>query len=156
MKSNKAKQTNKPQPNTGKKRMAKRIRVGDVINNFAVIEDLGINQPISNEHYYMCRCLDCGREMRMNRRSLRKPNVQCKLCQMEKRHKGKVVDGYVIEEMTNKRNNSRNIIWICRCQRCGRKKEFPTNYITSGQMPKCDCHYFKGPIKSFFDQLFYE
>lgn len=129
-----------------------KYKVGDVIGNMEIIEDVGY--AANRHHYYKCRCRKCGRVEVVQKARLMKDTPGCKYCTKSiTDHKNKEVGGYKVISETNKRSPSRNVIWVCQCLNCGAKIEVPANKISSNHMPKCSCNNWTMPNKKFLSQM---
>lgn len=99
---------------------------------------------------WLCECLRCGREFETLGHRLtcnRYPSQNCGCLRREQRADltGKTFGGLTVLRLVDKRNDS---IYLCRCNVCGREKEFPACTIKA--IPKsCGClrkHFFESNI----------
>lgn len=121
--------------------MAEKINVGDRYGALEVIQDMHVDK--NHMHYYMCKCHTCGRVSKINRKDILKNanRMGCKVCYplRAKNHSGIEFGVWKALYKTERTNKSRNSIWVCQCERCGRTKEIPTNFMTDADAPLCDC-----------------
>ena len=134
-----------------------KISEGEQYGTWEVVKNMG---TVQHNCYYLCRCIHCGTEKLMKKHNLVKGNgTSCKNC--GKDYSGQIYNGWEILKRTNKKNKSRNNLWLCRCIHCGDLEVFPTNYFNDS-MPVCDCSKGNGKNnikigaqKKFSDEMYY-
>lgn len=94
---------------------------------------------------WLCKC-DCGNNIISNMYSLRNGNTKsCGCLRKERSRQATIIDltgkrfgKLTVLKKTNRRNKSRSIIWLCKCD-CGNKKYITSSNLTSGETKSCGC-----------------
>ena len=129
-----------------------KYKIGDKVSGLEILGDLGYSE--SHHRYYKCRCLTCGRVGIVPKERIRKNDPACKYCSGKiTDHKGKHIDGYVVLHETEQRTISRNDMWVCKCESCGKEKLFSGGQISKGRLTTCGCKKWRSPNEVFAMQM---
>lgn len=115
---------------------------GQKYGRLTVIKEVKSN---SRHRKWLCRC-ECGNTVFPFMYSLRNGSTQsCGCLRKEKSRKANVVDltgkrfgKLTVLKPTNRRDKSRNIIWLCKCD-CGNERYIVSKNLTSGETKSCGC-----------------
>ena len=127
--------------------------VGDIFGNLQVIKDLGTDN--SHHHHFRVKCLKCNKISDILKDTLLFKNDNgCKMCKKQKDYAGKRIGDFVVVKSTDKKSQTNNVIWQCKCVKCGNIHEFPSNQLSEKMIPKCKCFNYRKRTKSLLEQIF--
>lgn len=89
--------------------------------------------------YWEVKCIHCGRIKTIRSDNLKKNNL-CKFC--NDKMIDKIFGDFTVLSRTDKtEKNSNNIIYRCKCNKCGNEEEIVGNYLRLGRKQYCSkCH----------------
>lgn len=111
---------------------------GEKFGDLEVIDKIGSRKRRGkSEIYWRCKC-SCGREIEATTDMLSQGKTNCG-CKNNKTKNliGKKFGRLTVVDYIGKNKNMKRI-WLCKCE-CGKEKEVPTSYLTSGDTKSCGC-----------------
>lgn len=124
---------------------AKKDLTGKIFGKLTVIEDVGRTK--NGRVLWRCKC-ECGSEVMVSSADLLTDSTRSCGCLQRERasqtHKinltGLHIGNFtVIEEIKDKRYSDKSVIWDCKCDFCGRHKQFPSTVILHSLPYSCGC-----------------
>lgn len=122
--------------------MAKLDITGQRYGRLTVIREVKSN---SRHRKWLCKC-DCGKEITCFMYSLRTGNTKSCGCLRKDRTRqantkdltGQVFGKLTVLKKTDERDQTRSIIWLCKCE-CGEESRVASRNLISGETKSCGC-----------------
>lgn len=118
-------------------------KVGDIYEKLLIL-----SVERERPRYYKVKCLRCGKEWVTCSAQIADNMPGCGSCrtkdreavlkkEYQRKFNGKVYGSLEVVDYTGERDNSRRLLALCKCQKCGSITKIPYVKLTSGQSREC-------------------
>ena len=124
------------------------LNVGDELNGFKVVSDLGYSP--THHRYMMFECCHCKGQFKSEKFYINSGQLKCPYCS-ERNHTREIFGNYKVLQLCDERTSSRGNVWLCECTSCGELRKISAATLVNKTPPKCDCQKtcvdYTSPVK---------